>query len=126
MRWVPLSLLMLLGSLPGPAPAAGPARATAAAQRALLKDWALARCIGRGLGPGKAQDDAYASAAALLERGDYGVEIYNRVDALVDTQLARRYGGSVPGDYVTLKCLDLHRGAVLDRAVARFRPTPVR
>lgn len=96
------------------------------AQRMLLKDWALARCMGRGLGPGKIRDDAYASASALLERGDYDVEIYNQLDKLVDVQLAKRYGGSNPGDFVTLKCLDLYHGATLDQAIRRFKATPVR
>lgn len=118
-----LALLALL-ALTAAVPHKGQTRATT--QRAMLKDWVLARCIGKGLGPGATRTDAYSSAAALLERGDYDVEVYNRLDTLVDRQLAKKYGGSVPGDYVTLKCLDLHRGVALDRMVAKARATPVR
>lgn len=66
------------------------------AQRAMLKDWALARCIGRGLGPGTVRDDAYASAGALLERGDYDVQVYNRLDTVVNQALAKPAGGLRP------------------------------
>jgi hypothetical protein len=102
------------------------AKVDVAGQRALLKDWTLTRCVGRGLGPGKAQEDAFASASALLERGQYDIAVYNRLDTLVDAQLARKYGGSVPGEFVMLKCLDLYHGAALARAVAGARLTPVR
>lgn len=114
---------LALALLPAAAP---PPASKQAAQRALLKDWTLARCIGRGFGPGSVRDDAYKSAAALLERGDYDVEVYNRLDGLIDPQLAKPYGGSVPSPYVTLKCLDLYHGAALDQAVNRARATPVR
>lgn len=102
------------------------AKSASAAQRAMLKDWTLARCIGRGLGPSPARDDAYASASALLERGDYEVEVYNQLDMLIGPQLAKAYGGSVPGNYVMLKCLDLYHGAALDRMVAQARATPLK
>lgn len=115
-----LALLMIA------APLTGAQRVDLEAQRALLKDWTLSRCIGRGLGPGRTRDDAYASAAALLERGAYEIDAYNRLDAIIDAQLAKRYGGSVPADFVMLKCLDLYHSPALDRQVRGFRATPVR
>lgn len=117
---------LVLALLVFAAPLAGAQRADLGAQRALLKDWVLSRCIGRGLGPGKTREDAYASAAALLERGAFDIDAYNRLDVTIDAQLAGRYGGSIPGDFVMLKCLDLYHGPALDRQVRSFRATPVR
>lgn len=100
----------------------------ATAQRAqveTLKDWALARCIARG-GSGPFAKDAAASAAALLERGDYGIKTYEAIEALIGRALAIRRGGSVPSRYVTLTCIDLYKGPELDRLVNRQRATPVR
>lgn len=91
-------------------------------QRGLLKDWALARCLARGA-PQPFAKDAAVSAAAMLERGDYGMDAYEAVEALVGAQIAKRYAGSMPGEYVTLKCIDLYRGKALDALVARQKPT---
>ena len=102
-----------------------PAPSPSRPQTETLRDWALARCLARGANGAFARDAA-VSAAALLERGDYGIEAYEPIEALVGRQLAKRYGGSVPGDYVTLKCLDLYHGAALDRLVRAAKATPVR
>ena len=90
-----------------------------------LRDWALARCIARG-GSGPFARDAAASAAALLERGDYGIETYEAIEALVGRALAQRRGGSVPSGYVTLKCIDLYHSAALQQLIRRQKATPVR
>ncbi len=95
------------------------------AQRDLLKDWALARCLARGATQPFAKDAA-VSAAAVLERGEYGMDAYDAVETMVGAQLAKRYGGSVPGDYVTLKCIDLYHSAALNSLVMRQKVTPVR
>ena len=81
-----------------------------------LKDWALSRCIGKAAGA-PFRDDAFKSAAALLERADADIAVFNRMDGLIDRALARPRGGSVPGRYDTLKCLDLYHGGELDRMV---------
>ena len=104
---------------------AGPVAPPHPSQIQTLKDWALARCIARGA-PNPFADDAAKSAAALLERGEYGMEVYEAIDRLVGRALAQPYGGSVPGKYVTLKCIDLYHSMALDRVVRRPEATPVR
>lgn len=89
----------------------------AARDTTLLKDWTLSRCIGRAAGP-PFRDDAYKSAAALLEKSGAGIDTFNRLDRLIDNALAQQRGGSVPGRYDTLKCLDLYHSDTLARAVA--------
>jgi len=79
----------------------------------VLKDWALSRCIAKVAEGQPAGQDASITAAALLERGSAGVEVYERIDRLIDDFRARRYGGSVPGEYNLLKCIELYHSADL-------------
>ncbi|RZL19776.1 MAG: type VI secretion protein [Sphingomonas sp.] len=119
-----MALLLVSAGGVAPEPAGGlVATANVVTQRNLLKDWALSRCLARGA-PQPFAKDAAVSAAAILERGDYGMEAYEAVEALVGKQLGKRYAGSVPGNYVTLKCIDLYHGAPLDAVVRRQKTTP--
>ena len=95
-------------------------------QPSLLKDWALARCIAKGVGATTpAGQDAANAAAALLERSDYGIDAYEALEPLIDRQLIKPYGGSTGGTYTVLQCIDLFHGPALDRAVRALKPTPV-
>lgn len=126
MRW---RLCALLVAAPGMAVEAAPVRSRAAltAQQELLRDWALMRCVTKGFGlHTPTGQDAARSAAAVLERGDYGIDSYNRLDVLVGHHLAKVYGGSTGGTYTTLKCVDLYHSPDLDRAVRAERATPLR
>jgi hypothetical protein len=82
-----------------------------------LKDWALCRCLEKASRVPGAADDASKSAAAYLEMGKFAIEVYHRVDSLVDASLEERRSGSVQGEYNTMKCIDLYRGAALDKLV---------
>ena len=86
-------------------------------QRALLKNWALSRCLAKAYASDEAKDDANKSAAAYLEFGKAPIENYAAIDTLVDAQLAQTYDGSVKGPYNTLKCIDLYNGPALDKLV---------
>jgi hypothetical protein len=90
------------------------ARNHASEQSTLLKDWALSRCVGKISQSPAATDDAYKTAAAYLEKGKAGIEVYERMDALVDAYLKRSYQGALKGDYNTLKCIDLYHGPELE------------
>lgn len=101
--------------------AASSAATPTTTEQALLKDWALARCLavaGKGQPLG---DDAAKSAAALLERGRSGIEVYERIEALAHAALARRSGGSVPSGYNVLKCVEFYHSKALDRVAGSAR-----
>lgn len=83
----------------------------------ILKDWALSRCIAKAAKKERFGDDAAKTAAAFLERGTAEITTYEKVETLIDTFLARRYSGSVKGEYNTLKCIDLYHSHDLDDAI---------
>jgi Type VI secretion system (T6SS), amidase immunity protein len=84
-------------------------------QAAVLKKWALSRCLAKASGDSPAGDDAAKTAAAYLEMGGAGIEAYEKLDALAGRYLERRYTGSVRSNYNTMKCLDLYDSEELDR-----------
>jgi hypothetical protein len=109
------SLVALLGCV---GCASGAAVAPRNTQAVLLKKWALARCLAKAGGDSPAGDDAAKSAAAYLEMGTAGIEVYEKLEALVGSYLAREYTGSVKNSYNTMKCFDLFESGDLDK-VAR-------
>jgi hypothetical protein len=82
-----------------------------------LKNWALSRCLAKSSSCQATKTDADKSAAAYLEMGKAAIDVYDRLDRLVDAQLKRVYTGSVAGEYNTMKCIDLFRGPELDAMV---------
>jgi hypothetical protein len=88
------------------------------AEADVLKNWALCRCIGKAAHNEPFGDDASKSAAAYLEQGSGKIETYQRIDALVDSYLARKYTGSVPSSYQMMKCIDLFRSRELERVAS--------
>ena len=112
-----LLLLATTGAVSA-SPSGGAVRASPNQQRRIFKDWTFARCLTKAAGlHTPAGEDAANSAAALLERGRYGIEAYAAAERLVDRQLAKHYGGSTGGSYTTLKCIDLFHSAELDALV---------
>ncbi len=87
----------------------------------MLKNWALSRCLAKAGGASQAGDDAAKSAAAYLEMGNADIEVYAKMDALADSYLAGKYGGSVPSRYDTMKCIDLYHSSELDSLVRKAR-----
>lgn len=73
----------------------------------IFKSWALSRCSSKAYPSAQAKADAKASAAAYLEFSTLSTEAFNEGGVLVDLFLSKSYGGSAPGPYNTLKCIDL-------------------
>jgi Type VI secretion system (T6SS), amidase immunity protein len=100
--------------------AGGSGVAAHATQAAVLKKWALSRCLAKAGGDTPAGDDAAKTAAAYLEMGGAGIEAYEKLDALAGRYLEREYSGSVRSNYSTMKCLDLYESDELDRLTRNF------
>jgi hypothetical protein len=112
------ALLAVLGvacTHPGSAPCLSDTSRRVAEEETWLKDWALSRCIAKAAQGENAGKDASSTAAALLERGSRGMDTYANLDRVVDSFLARHYGGSVPGEYKLLKCIDLYHSPEVAR-----------
>lgn len=95
-------------------PANSQAPPPANSQAVVLKKWALARCLAKAGGDSPAGDDAAKTAAAYLEMGTAGIEVYEKLEALALRYLQREYSGSVKSSYNTMKCLDLFESEELD------------
>lgn len=89
-------------------------------QKTLLKNWALSRCLGQVYADGKATADANASASAYLELGRQPLEAYDALNVLVGKYATRKYAGSVPSDFDTMKCIDLFHSKELDELAGKF------
>jgi hypothetical protein len=87
------------------------------AEAGILKDWALSRCLAKAAKDENFGNDAAKTAAAFLERGTAEMTTYEKVETLIDTFLARRYSGSVKGEYKTMKCIDLYHSRDLDDSI---------
>jgi hypothetical protein len=107
------SLLLILSQ--SVACASDPAGEAHNTQAAVLKKWALSRCLAKAGVDSPAGDDAAKTAAAYLEMGNAGIDAYEKLDALAGKYLEREYTGSVKSNYNTMKCLDLYDSAELDR-----------
>jgi hypothetical protein len=84
-------------------------------QVAILKKWALSRCLSQAAGQTVAGDDAAKTAAAYLEIGSAGIEVYEKLDALAKSFLTQTYTGSVKSEYNTMKCIDFFESEELER-----------
>lgn len=67
-----------------------------------------------------ARDDANASASAYMEFGRQDVAAYDALRALAQRYAKRTYSGSVPGQFNTMKCIDLFHSAELRRLVVKL------
>ena len=86
-------------------------------QKTLLKNWALSRCLGRIATDEKSRGDAYATASAYLEFGHQGMDVYKKLDVLIDKYAGKSYRGSIQSDFNTMKCIDLFHSKELDQFV---------
>ncbi len=94
-------------------------------QKVLLKNWALARCLGQVYGNESVQKDANATASAYLEFGKQPMSAYTQIATLVDDYVHRQIGGSIPAQFNTMKCIDLYHSGALDTlTTALSQPTP--
>lgn len=86
-------------------------------QKTLLKNWVLSRCLGRVATDEKSRGDAYATASAYLEFGHQGMDVYKKLDVLIDKYAGKSYHGSIQSDFNTMKCIDLFHSKELDQVV---------
>jgi hypothetical protein len=111
------SLIVALVFFPGLSPAFGASRPSQAESKVLIKNWALAACMAEIAKDPADKEDANLSASAYFEQGRLGVEDLEPIMSLVKQFAARKYGGSVPGDYNTMKCIDLFYSKELSKVV---------
>lgn len=89
-------------------------------QKALLKNWAVTRCLAEAYSDQTSKDDANASAAAYLERGKQPMEAYEKLDELAIRYAKLNYG-SVSGSRLnTMKCIDLFNSKELDELAGKL------
>ena len=89
-------------------------------QRELLKNWALSVCIAAIAKDAQAREDANATASAYLEFGHQPIEAYDALRNLVDKWVAKRYSGSIPSEWNTMKCIDMYHSRELNQLVAKL------
>ena len=83
----------------------------------MLKNWALSRCIGAITKDKATRDDAYATAGAYFEFAEYSLETYGEIKEIVSRYVRKKYSGSIPSEFNTMKCIDMYHGKELDEFV---------
>ena len=89
-------------------------------QKDLLKNWALSVCLATVAKDAGDREDADVTASAYMEFGRQRIEAYDELRKLAGRYAARKYAGSVPSEFNTMKCIDLYNSAELDRLAARL------
>lgn len=89
-------------------------------QKTLLKNWALSRCLGKVYVDGKSAEDANASASAYLEFGRQPIQVYEAVSVIVNKYVNKKYAGSLPSEFNTMKCIDLFHSKELDVLSSKY------
>lgn len=103
---------------PSKTPASGPSRAES---RILLRNYALAYCLGQGF-PAMG-DEARQAAWAYLENGTASTEAHAEVRALAGAFLARSYPSFSGARLDVMKCIDLWHSRELDALVDKALPS---
>ncbi len=92
-------------------------------QKQLLKNWALSICF-YGITKDQAtKDDASSTASAYIEFGHQQMQVYHELGKLVKEFIAKKYDGSIPSDFNTMKCIDLYHSKELDQLVNKLLKT---
>jgi hypothetical protein len=94
-------------------------------QKALLKNWALCRCLAKMSTDESTKNDANASASAYLELGKQPIESYTELENFVNSYIKINNGGSITSEFNTMKCIDMFHSMELDRissSLAKHRP----
>ncbi|MFA8328327.1 T6SS amidase immunity protein Tai4 family protein [Burkholderia ubonensis] len=89
-------------------------------QKTLLKNWALSVCLAQVAHDARDRDDANAAASAYLEFGHQPIEAYDALRRLAQRYANRKYGGSIPASFNTMKCIDLFHSQELDTLADRL------
>ncbi len=89
-------------------------------QKVLLKNWTFSVCLAKVAKTQELKDDASATASAYMEFGKLPIESYEPLRALADRYAKRVYGGAVPGQFNTMKCIDLLHSKELEALTSRL------
>jgi hypothetical protein len=89
-------------------------------QRDLLKNWAMSACLDFIATDQKARDDADATASAYMEFSKQPIEAFDGLRKLAQQYASKHYGGSIPSDFNTMKCIDLYHSKDLDTLVSKL------
>lgn len=89
-------------------------------QEVLLKNWAFSVCLAKVAKTQDAKDDANAAASAYLEFGKLPIASYEPLRALADRYAKRVYGGATPGEFNTMKCIDLMHSEELEALASKL------
>lgn len=99
---------------------AQPSEAATYSQKALLKNWALSRCLAHVYSDARTKADADATASAYLESGRQPLEAYSALSELVNKYANRQYAGSIKSEFNTMKCIDLFQSQELDKLAGKL------
>ena len=89
-------------------------------QKDLLKNWTLSTCLAAVATDPAQRADANATASAYMEFGHQTPDAYAALGELATKYAARRYSGSVDGQFKTMKCIDLFHSRELNSLATRL------
>jgi hypothetical protein len=112
-----LPLLLLVSSVSATATATP--QTSKYSQKTLLKNWALSICLAQINQDERMSKDAASTAGAYLEFGRQDLSVYEEIRTVVAKYVSLQYGGSVPSQFNTMKCIDLFHSSELDRLTTK-------
>ncbi|SMC18529.1 Type VI secretion system (T6SS), amidase immunity protein [Andreprevotia lacus DSM 23236] len=121
--WVALALALFVGTSAAKQRPYGPHNTDKYTQREMLKNWALSVCIAMSWdkkGVDKVADDAGGTASGYFEYSNAPDAAFDEVRKLASKYAHLEYGGSIPGEFNTMKCIDLFHSDELDRVVKKY------
>lgn len=89
-------------------------------QQELLKNWALAACLGETLKSKEDRDDVSASASAYMEFGEQPIEAYEALRKIAHKYASLKYGGSIKSEFNLMKCIDLFHSTDLEKITKKL------
>lgn len=88
----------------------------------LLKNYALAVCLGGAFEAEAAKKDLNKAASGYMERGSAPIEAYEQVRQLANVWLAKDYPSKHGGQVNSAKCIDFFQSTELHELVEQHNP----
>ncbi|MDQ2147501.1 T6SS amidase immunity protein Tai4 family protein [Alcaligenaceae bacterium C4P045] len=89
-------------------------------ERLRLIDLAISHCLARAFPETPFAADAGRAAAAYVELGESGVDVYDEIGTVVERHMQSPYASKSGGSLHVLQCLDLSRSAELARVIDKY------
>lgn len=86
----------------------------------LLKNWALASCLGEISADKHFQHETSLAQSGYLEYGKQDLESYDALHKEVKRALSIKASGSVEGDFTVMQCIDFFHSKPLDRLARKL------